>query len=201
MSNPRHKLEEAEYFLEGMKTNVKNDKVFSFNLSAFITAARSVTFFMQKESQNVMRFKDWYVNKQKLMDTDNDFKFLNEMRRATVHIRPVIANKKVSVSIVEPAVSVTDSVVIRVIRAGKVIEEHSSQPTKNIPSPIQSLIKYVYTIFRLLNKKSDSSKGGRSVSRFFKERPDEDLIKLCEKYLQKLRKLLDEYEQLFNRPS
>jgi hypothetical protein len=61
MGNPRRKLEEAEYFLEGMKKNVENDKIFSFNLSAFITAARSVTLFMQKESQNVMRFKDWYV--------------------------------------------------------------------------------------------------------------------------------------------
>jgi hypothetical protein len=54
MSNPRHKLEEAEYFLEGMNRNVKNVKIFTFNLSAFITAARSVTLFMQAESENVM---------------------------------------------------------------------------------------------------------------------------------------------------
>jgi hypothetical protein len=59
----------------------------------------------------------------------------------------------------------------------------------------------MYTVLKSLNKKSDTQKGTRSISRFFKERPDEDLIELCKKYLQKLSKLLDEYEQLFNKPS
>jgi hypothetical protein len=43
--------------------------------------------------------------------------------------------------------------------------------------------------------------GTASLSRFLKERPNEDLVELCEKYLQNLRKILDEYEELFNKPS
>jgi hypothetical protein len=113
MSNPAHKLEETEYFFEEMKRNIENVKIFTFNLSAFITAARSVTFFMQAESQNVMGFKEWYAEKQELMKADKDFKFFNEMRNATVHNRHVIPNKKVPLSIIEPAVLVTDSVTKR----------------------------------------------------------------------------------------
>jgi hypothetical protein len=44
------------------------------------------------------------------MNADKDFKFFIEMRNATVHVRPVIPNKKVSLSIIESTVSVTDSV-------------------------------------------------------------------------------------------
>jgi hypothetical protein len=51
----------------------------------------------------------------------------------------------------------------------------------------------------LLGKKSATNKGSRSVSRFFNERPSEDLVGLREKYLRKLKKLVDECEQLFDR--
>jgi hypothetical protein len=60
-----------------------------------------------------MGFKEWYVEKQELMKADKDFKFFNEMRNATVHNRHVIPNKKVPLSIIEPAVLVTDSVTKR----------------------------------------------------------------------------------------
>jgi hypothetical protein len=51
MSNPTHKLEEAEYFFEEMKRNIENVKIFTFNLSAFITAARSVTLHTSRISE------------------------------------------------------------------------------------------------------------------------------------------------------
>jgi hypothetical protein len=70
------------------------------------------------------------------------------MRNATVHNRHVIPNKKVPLSIIEPAVSITDSVAIRVVRDGRVVEEHSSKPTKKGPSLIQSVFKYVYNAFK-----------------------------------------------------
>jgi hypothetical protein len=85
-----------------MKKNIEDDKIFSFTLSAFRTAARSITFFMQKEFSNDTGFNNWYKSKQKLMESDNNFTFFNEMRVATVHISRVMPNKKVSVSIVEP---------------------------------------------------------------------------------------------------
>lgn len=46
MTDTRRKLEEAEYFFKQMKESIEDDKIFSYNLSAFVTAARSISLFM-----------------------------------------------------------------------------------------------------------------------------------------------------------
>ena len=56
MSDARHKLDEAQYFLELANNNIEDDKIFSFNISAFLAAARSVTYFMQYEFNNADGF-------------------------------------------------------------------------------------------------------------------------------------------------
>lgn len=46
--NPvRHKLKEARYFLREMEKSKESDQEFSFNLSAFLSAARSVGYVFQ----------------------------------------------------------------------------------------------------------------------------------------------------------
>lgn len=60
----RHKLEEATYFLGQMKRSLEDDKIFSFNLSAFITAARSVTLLMKGEFSHATGFSTWIESKQ-----------------------------------------------------------------------------------------------------------------------------------------
>jgi hypothetical protein len=98
-TNTRHKLEESEYFFERMKDNLDSRKPFGFNLSAFLSAARSVTFIMRKEFSRTTWFKGWYDNKLRRMDSD--FRFFNDMRVATIHRKPVIPAKRVSVTIKE----------------------------------------------------------------------------------------------------
>jgi len=46
MSDSREKLLEAEFFLERMKETQSDRAAFKYNLSAFLAAARSVTWFM-----------------------------------------------------------------------------------------------------------------------------------------------------------
>ena len=75
----RHKLEEATYFLGQMKSTLEDDKVFSFNLSAFVTAARSVTMIMNVEFAHVTGFKSWYENKQEIIQSD-EFDFFNNSK-------------------------------------------------------------------------------------------------------------------------
>jgi hypothetical protein len=195
----RHKLEEASYFFDQMKRSLEDDRVFSFNLSAFITAARSVTCFMDKEFKHATGFDKWRESKQEVIQSDV-FKFFKEMRRATVHINRIKPNKRVSISIVEPAIPVTDSVNIKAIRAGKIDEEHSSQDAKNIDTSAQRPEKNESALSKSLNKKSGSGESTREVVRFFVEYPDKNLNELCEKYLQNLTILVDECEQLFNNP-
>jgi hypothetical protein len=137
--------------------------------SAFVTASRSVTLLMQKEFQHTPTFEDWYANKLRLIESDNDFKFFNQLRVATVHTNTLRPNKKVGVSIVEPAVSVSDSVSVRVIRAGKVAEEHPAQHEVRHTQSVSSSRAKALERFRLLGKRIAKSKGSKSVSRFFQD--------------------------------
>jgi hypothetical protein len=58
--NTRDKPNEARYFLERMQpTNIDKD-AFRYNLSAVLTAFRSVTAFMNIEYQKVTGFIPWY---------------------------------------------------------------------------------------------------------------------------------------------
>jgi hypothetical protein len=62
ISDTRFKLNEAKYFLDQMIANVENHDNFEFNLSAFASASRSVTFVMEAEFKKDGRepFRYWY---------------------------------------------------------------------------------------------------------------------------------------------
>lgn len=63
MSETRKKLGEAQYFF-GLTQKLFNAGYadFEYNLNAFISAARNVTFVMQREFCNVDGFNDWWNN-------------------------------------------------------------------------------------------------------------------------------------------
>ncbi len=91
ITNPtRHKLNEADHFIEEMKATFDDDNIFAFNLSAFLAAARSITSYMRKQYSYIDGFMNWYGSKQAQMSADPDFKFLNEARVETVHKEPVM---------------------------------------------------------------------------------------------------------------
>lgn len=67
MINTKQKFEQAKYFLKRMAEEVTNREPFKYNLSAFLFAARSVTFVMQSEYKNIPSFSEWYKEKEKQM--------------------------------------------------------------------------------------------------------------------------------------
>jgi hypothetical protein len=149
----RHKLEEATYFYQQMKLTLEDDKIYSFNLSAFVTAARSVTLIMKVEFAHVTGFDSWYKDKLKSMQSD-DFEFFNQMRRATVHINRVKPNKKVSIGIFE-SIRLAGSV-NSAVNKNKSDKEYSSQETGQTVIPNEPPEKNIPT-------------SSKMVERFFKE--------------------------------
>jgi len=88
--NPtRDKVKEAEYFLSKMRETFEDDDIFSYNLSAFLSAARSITWYMKKQYRHREGFNEWYCQKQIEMKTDRELKYLNEARVENVHKTPV----------------------------------------------------------------------------------------------------------------
>ena len=58
------KVGEAEYFLSMMKQMCEDDKLFAYKLSAFLSAARTITWYMQKQYKHRDGFAQWYCQKQ-----------------------------------------------------------------------------------------------------------------------------------------
>ncbi|MDD5510536.1 MAG: hypothetical protein PHI12_06995 [Dehalococcoidales bacterium] len=84
-NSTRRKVEEAKYFLHMMKQTFEDDDCFSYNLSAFLSAARSITYHMQKQYKRRSGFTEWYCQKQIGMSADSELQYLNNARVENVH--------------------------------------------------------------------------------------------------------------------
>lgn len=82
------KFDEAAYFYNGMFANRNNSRVFPYYLSAFVSALRSVTYYLQKQYAHDPRFKEWYAKKQEQMKADAVLRLLHDKRNTALHIEP-----------------------------------------------------------------------------------------------------------------
>lgn len=105
MTDTKEKLSEAKYFFEEMIKNKKKPDFFRYSLSAFVSAFRSVTSFMQKEFHGIDGFADWYTTQQKTMRADKNMCLLNKKRVMTIHTEPIRSHACVKFSISVPVIS------------------------------------------------------------------------------------------------
>jgi len=68
---------------------VSNGSQFQYNLNAFLSACRSVTFVFQKSMSPIARFDDWYAARQVEMRADPAMRFFLELRNISQHEGPV----------------------------------------------------------------------------------------------------------------
>src|SRR6476659_3376674 len=84
-------------------------EILSYYLSAFISAARSVTFVLQVEIGKNHEFKAWYSKKQEHMKEHPMFFFFNSLRVETIHLEGKIKfRRNVSQHIIEAEVKQPD---------------------------------------------------------------------------------------------
>jgi hypothetical protein len=84
----RKKFSEAAYFYTEMIGYRTNSIVFPYYLSAFVSALRSVTYYLQKQYAHDPRFTEWYGKKQEAMKADPALKILHEKRNTALHVEP-----------------------------------------------------------------------------------------------------------------
>ncbi len=72
------KILEAEYFAGRLRWLCADDFRYEFN--AFLSAARSVTFLLQKEMKTVLGFDQWWDDRIKEMNEDSAMKFFRDLR-------------------------------------------------------------------------------------------------------------------------
>ena len=83
------KFNEAVYFFNQMESTVNNTRTFPFNLSAFLSALRSTTFYLQAQYKRKPGFEEWYARQRESMASDPVLKMLKDIRTEAVHQRPV----------------------------------------------------------------------------------------------------------------
>jgi hypothetical protein len=73
------RLLEANYFVDQMEAAGMGLEV-GYNLNAFLSASRAVTFLSQKEMSRVVGFAEWWADRQIEMRADPAMKFFVELR-------------------------------------------------------------------------------------------------------------------------
>jgi hypothetical protein len=87
LRHPVEKLLEAEHFLALLPHS--SGLVFQFELNAFLSASRSVTFVLQKAMSDVPGFANWYAQQQASMKADDAMRFFIELRNISQKQGPV----------------------------------------------------------------------------------------------------------------
>jgi len=169
--NEKEKLEEARYFYAEMIKHQENRKVFKHNLSAFLSAARSVMQYALEEAEPKNGGKKWYDD---WMESNRVFKFFRKKRNFNIHTAPIDPRKHVK-GHTTVVLRVSTSSHIKVTdKNGKVKEERE---IKEEPKPYEG---------------PKSSTKSESRYEFDDWEGSEDLITLCKVCIQELEKVVQD---------
>lgn len=200
VSKTEDKLDEARYFLERMEATCAERRAFKCNLSAFLTAARSVRDVMYREFRDVLGFKNWWDSKlewkplQENEQTDDPIRDLNsffhQSRNLTVHQRGVQPRGEIDVGANE-TVSVGAGNFIHTefdadgseIKPGTVRSKPSSgSALENIPAREETAVEWNWH-FASIPESAGTS----------------DVVTLCSRYLERLGRFVSECKAQFER--
>lgn len=140
--NESYKLSEAEYFYSQMLSVQQVPEHFNFNLSAFLTAARSVLQYTFEEAKSKNGGKKWY---DVATVAHPSIVFLRDKRNLNVHVRPVLAQTAIGIETSVP-VRIEEAVEIHIFEEGKLVGHHKSglPPTEVPEKGEESVIRYSY---------------------------------------------------------
>src|SRR6266567_1640060 len=119
------KPKEAAYFLGQMGSTLQDPEVFRFNLSAFLSAARSIAQYALKEAQTKPQGQTWYED---FVKQDRFMRFFASKRDANIHDQIVQLDGHVDVYVKDAAHVGERALVEKFDRDGNLIEAVSAEP-------------------------------------------------------------------------
>ena len=174
------KLKEAKYFYDEMVAHRNQRDEFIYNLSAFLSCARSVLQYAHKEAENKNNGKQWYDQH---ISVKPVVRFFRDKRDVNIHQEPV-----------EPdTTEITTS--NRITPSGSMQEV-----TVNlIPSAHPSISHHTYTFSELNQpmtytpKQQAQTAASKSTWYTFGDWPgSEDALALCQQYIQELESIIND---------
>jgi hypothetical protein len=184
--NARFKLDEAKYYYGQMELNFQDRTRFLFNLDAFLSAARAVTFAFEKARGKVDEsIMEWYDRKMSEWHKDKVMRLLVEMRNVSIKEHTPQMRTTAAISFTMDAILVESLSIKKTSPDGKV-EERATSPQRTAQqsevkpqaSPTQNVISYSF----------------HELPDWFDQ--DSDVMHLCEEWLGKLEGFVVEAQRL-----
>ena len=184
MNRTKDKLNEAQYFLNRMEeTQRRTDantlsarNAFKYDLNAFLSATRSVTFAMQNDLSTTPGFTDWYTEKQNEMRHDEIMQFFVEQRNISIHQGSIQPIGRTMITITQD-LEETESVSVEAVHPGQGEEQGDLQNGPALAGlPTKETIEHEWYFDRFLPN---------------------SVLTVCNVQLAKLRKLVAECETTF----
>ncbi|PYX33185.1 MAG: hypothetical protein DMG77_00765 [Acidobacteria bacterium] len=169
------KLEEAEFFLKQMASAGNDDKAYTYNLSAFISAARSILFYARSEAKRKSGSHAWIEQQE---SGSSVISFFTSRRNVSIHKEPVSPEKQLRVHIGETLHFSDMNDLLRIIRTNT--DTVLFRDDKSVPS-IQTALVADGT-----NWPYPSKVAMTAVYRFSEWKGAEDATTLCTTYLGRL---------------
>jgi hypothetical protein len=160
-----------------MKQTANDWMLFKFHLSAFLSAARSITLVMQKEYAHAAGFESWYEHQQEEMRKDELLTFFNALRVTSFHIKQVQPGFRFSLPVADLFAMPSGSTVM--------------MGDKNEGT-------YLTNASVAEGAATDVTKIRAEQRWHFDEKSDEDVITLCERYLSSMSTLVYECREKFD---
>lgn len=174
----RSKLAEAKYFYSRMRETQGQSTQFNYNLSAFLSAARSVLQYAHKKARSTPGGQDWYSSQIKASSV---LIFFKGKRDINIHMRPVAPLMIFRVNI-EDSIAVSDAldIFIRDLKEGINRQSSVELTEPKVPQPAKQ-------------RQPDTKK----ISyRFSDWTGTEDVMALCQTYIYELQQLVEEGQKL-----
>lgn len=128
------KLAEARYFYTQMSTNSDDKDEFAYNLSAFLTSARSILQYALEEAKGKNGGQVWYDRQ---IAASHTLPFIKDKRDVNIHTEPVHPTKRLSLA-VKARIGIRDSASVIVRDASGNIKSESSPVASQLDIKPQS---------------------------------------------------------------
>ena len=160
-------------------TTDENRDALLFSFDSFLSAARSITFYMQKQYNSKSGFDNWYSRKQTDMKSDDELKFLNKLRVDFIHIRP-------------PRIATVRQTTSKMTGYAVYADDHplkGTEPPAADKQPITSFDTQVKTLEVIFDTNGYAANEGL--------KKNNEVLPFCDRQLHKFEALIDECERQF----
>ncbi len=172
MVHKKKKLAEARYFFSLMRQELNDREKFTFNLSAFLSAARSVLQYALEEAKNKKGGQQWYDNH---ITGNSVLSFFKDKRDVNIHFEPITPMQYTDL-VAHNTVHLQESVLVVIDGSNKILSSSVSEVPKPQPEA----------------RETEPPAVGKTYYRFSDWQGKEDIFVLSEKYLDELQRVIED---------